>query len=72
MTVPPYPQSLFEKATAKMSKTEQKAINQLLSRFQDVLSKDEIDLGKTNLVEPKLSCHQYPYLWLLLMKTGMS
>ena len=47
MPVPPHLQSLFEKATAKRSKAEQKAINQLLNSFQDVFSKDEFDLSKT-------------------------
>ena len=51
MSVPPHLQSLFEVATAKHSKAEQKAINQLLHSFQDVFSKDEFDLGKTHLEE---------------------
>ena len=52
--VPPQLQSLFEKATAKRSKAEQKSINQLLNSFQDVFSKDEFDLGKIQLVEHKI------------------
>ena len=55
MPVPPYLQSLFEKATAKRSKAEQKAINQLLNSFPNVFSKDEFDLGKTHLV-PAVQC----------------
>ena len=51
MPVPPHVQSLFEAATAKHSKAELKAINQLLNSFQDVFSKDEFNLGKTHLVE---------------------
>ena len=51
MSGPPHLQSLFEAATAKCSKAEWKAINQLLISFQDVFSKDEFDLGRTHLVE---------------------
>ena len=51
MPVPPHLHSLFEKATAKRSKAEQKAINQLLNSFPNVFSKDKFDLGKTHLVE---------------------
>ena len=51
MPVPRHLQSLFEAATAKHSKVEQKVINQLLNSFQDLFSKDEFDLGKTHLVE---------------------
>ena len=51
MPVPPHLQSLSEAATAKHSKAEQKAINQLLNSFHDVFSKVEFDLGKTHVVE---------------------
>ena len=49
--VPPHLQTLFEGATAKQSKAEQRAISQLLNSFHDVFSRDEFDLGKTHLVE---------------------
>ena len=49
--VPPHLQTLFEKATAKQSKAEQRAISWLLNSFHDVFSRDEFDLGKTHLVE---------------------
>ena len=42
---------LFERATAKRSKAEQRAISRLLHSFHDVLSRDEFDLGQTHLVE---------------------
>ena len=51
MPVPPHLQSLFEAATVKHSKAEQKAINQLLNSFQDVFSKNEYGLGKAHLVD---------------------
>ena len=51
MPVPPHLQCLFEAATAKCSKAEWKAINQLINSFQDVFSKDKFNLGKTHLVE---------------------
>ena len=50
LPVPPHLQTLFEKATTKQSKAEQRAINQLLNSFHDVFSRDEFDLGKTHLV----------------------
>ena len=51
LPVPPHLQTLFEKATAKQSKTEERVINQLLNSFHNVFSRDEFDLGKTHLVE---------------------
>ena len=42
---------MFEKATAKRTKAEQKAISQLLNSFQDVISNDEFNLSKTQLVQ---------------------
>ena len=51
LPVPPHLQTLFEKATAKQSKAQQRTINQLLNSFHDVFSRDEFDLGKTHLVE---------------------
>ena len=51
MPFPPHLQSLFEAATAKQSKAEWKAINQLLNSFHDVFSKDEFDLDKTHVVK---------------------
>ena len=49
--VPPHLKTLFEKATAKWSKAEQRAISWLLHSFHDVFCRDEFDLGKTHLVE---------------------
>ena len=49
--VPPHLQTLFEKATAKRSKAERRAISWLLNSFHDVFSRDEFDLGKMHLVE---------------------
>ena len=51
LPVPPHMQTLFEKATAKWSKAEQRVINQLLNSYHDVFSRDEFYLGKTHLVE---------------------
>ena len=51
LPVPPHLQPLFEKATGKWNKAEQRAISQLLNSFHDVFSRDEFDLGKTQLVE---------------------
>ena len=45
------PSANSEKATAKQSKAEQRAISQLLHSFHDVFSRDESDLGKAHLVE---------------------
>ncbi len=53
--VPEYLQSLFEKATAKRSKVEARAINKLLHDFQDIFSKDKNDLGLTHLVEHRIN-----------------
>ncbi len=53
--VPEYLQSLFEKATAKRSKVEARAINKLLHDFQDVFSKHENDLGFIHLVEHRIN-----------------
>ena len=38
LPVPPHLQTLFEKAMAKWSKAEQRAINQLLNSYHDVFS----------------------------------
>ena len=53
MPVPPHLQPLFEKAAAKWSKAECKAIKQLLNSLKDVFSKDEFefDLAKEHLVK---------------------
>ena len=45
--VPPHLQTLFEKATAKQSKAEQRVISLLLHSFHDVFSRDEFDLGSS-------------------------
>ena len=60
MAVPCDLQSLFEAATAKCTKSECKAINQLLNSFQDVLSKDEFDPGKTHLVHHHIEIGDAP------------
>ena len=60
MSVPPHLQSLFEAATAKHSKAEWMAINQLLNSFQDEFSKNEFDLGKTHLVKHHIETGVHP------------
>ena len=51
LPVPPYLQTLFEKAAVKQNKAEQRAISRLLNSFHDVFSRDEFDLSKMHLVE---------------------
>ena len=60
LSVPPYLQTLFERATAKWNKAEHRAISQLLNSFHDVFSRDEFDLGKAHLVELTLRQRMQP------------
>ena len=60
MPVPPHLQTLFEKATAKWSKTKWRAISQLLNSFHDVFSRDEFNLGKMHLVEHHIEAGKQP------------
>jgi hypothetical protein len=43
--------SLYEKAKERRTLKEQRMIGKFLVKFQDTFSKDENDLGKTNLYE---------------------
>ena len=42
---------MVERSTAGWSEDEQLAIKKLLVKYQDVFSKDEMDLGRTHLIE---------------------
>ena len=50
-TVPEHLQDLFQKACTGGTEEEKLRIAKTLTDFQDTLSKDEFDLGYTNLIE---------------------
>ena len=49
--IPEHLQALFHEATTGHSRSEQAKLAQLLRDYQDVFSKDDTDVGQTNLVQ---------------------
>ena len=52
--VPAHMKEFIERSTKGWSKPQQDAIRKMLLQFQDVFSKDELDIGQTHLMETEI------------------
>ena len=58
--IPDHLQSVYDNAKAGKSESEQATIRNILYEYQDVFSKDETDLGRTNLAEHSIDTGDHP------------
>ena len=52
--IPPHMREFIDRSTKGWSKPQQQAIRKMLLQFQDVFSKDELDIGQTHLMEAEI------------------
>ena len=52
--IPPHMKDFIERSIKGWSKSQQEAIQKMLLQFQDVFSKDELDIGQTHLMEAEI------------------
>ena len=52
--IPPHMREFIDRSTKGWSKPQQEAIRKMLLQFQDVFSKDELDIGQTHLMETEI------------------
>ena len=52
--IPPHMKDFIERSIKGWSKPQQEAIQRMLLQFQDVFSRDELDIGQTHLMEAEI------------------